>query len=229
MRADFRGTIDSVDDLAGRRVARVKDYAYGEEIAAVLPRVESVVTASSAEALDRVRAGEADVALVDDLVAREQLGSDGGEGLKALATVLAFRSLHFAMSRAHPDAEQVMADFHRTYQLMLMDGTVNDILGVDWLAIELDQSGTVGVVMRSGASLDSLAHPEGEGSTYALEQGQYDWLDHENTAARQVRYLVDGKTHASLEDAMYSTYDERQVCEHEVFSETFDCGGQFDR
>ena len=227
VRPDFDGFIKSAADLRDLRVALVTDYAYGDEIAAAAESFEAVTSRSSAEALAHVRQGRADLALVDELVARDHLDAAETTDLTALGTVLAFRSLHFAVSRQHPDAEEILADFHRAYEVMLSDGTVNEILEVDWIATDFGQPGTVSVVMRSGVSLDDLANPTEEGSMYALDQSEYEWMGQRKTDDSRVKYQVEGKSYSSLQSALNNVFGEKTVCEHQEYSSTFDCTNLF--
>ena len=221
--ADFDEFIRSADDLEGLRVALVTDYAYGDEIAARAQRFETVAAKNSADALDRVRLGQADAALVDELVARDLLSAPGFERLTSLRTVLAYRSLHFAVSRTHPDAREILADFHRAYEVMLSDGAVNEILEVDWLASDFGQPGNVSVVMRSGVSLDDLDNPTEPGSMYALGQSDYEWTGQSDFDPSRAKYQVEGESYSSLQSALNEVFGKQAVCEHQEYSSTFDC------
>jgi polar amino acid transport system substrate-binding protein len=227
VRNDFDSFIKSTSDLSGLRVALVSDYAYGEDINADSHGFEAIPVKSSSEALQKVRDRLADVALIDELVARNRLESEGESGLTTLNAVLAFRSLHFAVSRQHPQAEAIIADFHRTYSLMLTDGTVNEILKVDWLATDFGQSGDVNVVMRKGISLDDLANPTDAGSVYALEDSEYQIMRQRNLDSSRVKYQVDGNTYSSLQTALNEVFGENTVCEHKEYSSEFDCSNLF--
>lgn len=224
---DFDAYIKSAADLEGLRVALVTDYAYGDEISTGSKGFEAIQSRNSGEALQMVRQGKADVALVDELVARNNLESADFSDLTALRTVLAFRSLHFAVSRKHPDAEKIMEDFHRAYRSMLSDGTVNEVLDVNWLATDFGQVGNYSVVMRSGVDLDELSNPGKEGSMYALDESDYQWMRQRNVDTSGVKYQVDGKSYSSLQSALNNVFGEDMVCEHKEFSSTFDCSRLF--
>lgn len=218
--------IKAVSDLAGLRVAMVTDYAYGDEIEAKATRFEVIKSKNAKQAIEAVRNGGANVALVDELVARDLLG-DEISGVVATSTVLAFRSLHFAVSKQHPDAEQILADFHQAYELMLADGSVNEILNVDWLATDFGHAGSVKVVMRSGISLDDLSHPSNEGSVYALEKSEYQIMRDPNVDPSRVKYQVDGNSYSSLQIAINDVFGKNTACQHKEFSSEFDCTNLF--
>ena len=223
VRTDSNRVIESVGELTGLRVALVNDYAYGAEVTAAAASFETVKSRKSAAALEHVRLRRADVALIDELEARDRLGSSRSPDMKALVTVLAFRTLHFAVSKANPKAEQILADFHRAYASMLSDGTVNEILDVDWLATDFGDTGNVNVVMRNNADLDDLANPSEEGSMYAIDQAQYEWMGHRKVDDSRVKYQVGGETYSSLQSALNEAFGREMVCEHREYSSTFDC------
>jgi polar amino acid transport system substrate-binding protein len=225
VRGDFDALIRSGEDLYGLRVALVTNYAYGDEIKALEPRIDVIGATSAADALEQVRQGRADAALVDELVARSLLDAPGSGNLTVLRAVLAYRSLHFAVSRAHPRAEEILADFHRAYQIMLADGSVNEILEVDWLATDFGQPGNVSVVMRSGVGLDDLDNPAEEGSMYALDQSEYEWMGQRNLGESRVKYQVEGESYSTLQSALNDVFGKQTVCEHKEYSSTFDCSG----
>jgi len=220
-------TIESVGDLAGLRVALVRNYSYGDEIMAMTSKFEVIQAKNASDAIKYVRNGKADTALVDELVARdEEYKSRMGE-LLVLDAVLAFRGLHLAVSRHHPLAQVIIDDFQRAYKLMLEDGTVNEILNVDWLATDFGQSGKVDVVMRSGVSLDDLSNPTTDGSVYALEDSEYQFMRRRDFDPSRANYQVEGKSYSSLQSAMDEVFGKDAVCKHNNFTSTLDCTDLF--
>jgi polar amino acid transport system substrate-binding protein len=219
--------ISSTTDLAGLRVALVSNYAYGDEIMAAAPSFEVIPAKNSHEAIGFVRSGKADMALVDELVARDEQDNSLMEGLVATNAVLAFRDLHFAVSRQHPQAEVIIEDFQRAYKLMLADGTVNEILNVDWLATDFGQSGNLNVVLRSGVNLDNLAPPTNDGEVFALEASEYDLMRQRNLDPSRVNYQVEGKSYSSLQSAMDEVFGKDAVCKHKNFTSQLDCSDMF--
>lgn len=225
--ADNPVSIESLADLSGLRVAMVKDYAYGDEIEAAVSDFELLSVKNSQRAMKAVLQGSADVALVDELVARDELYKSEMSSLTALDTVLAVRNLHLAVSRRHPLAQGIVDDFERAYKIMLQDGTVNEILNVDWLATDFGQSGTMDVVLRSGSSLDTLSNPSSGGSVYALETSEYQTMRNEGLQNTGVNYKVEGKSYSSLQSALEEVFGKDTVCKHKNFTSEFDCTDLF--
>jgi len=224
---DSKIYVQKVSDLAGWRVAMVPGYAYGEEIENAKSSFTLVPVKVSAEAIKAVLEGRADIALVDDLVARAQLDSGAEPEFTVINTVLAFRELHFAVSKAHPQAQQIISGFHDQYEAMLKNGVVNEILGVDWLVTDLGNDGKLDLVLRSGVSFDSLDAPLQGGSTYALGQSQYKAISQPKLTDKQVNYLADGKSHSSLQSALVDVFGKDVVCTHKEYTSTLDCSNIF--
>ena len=109
----------------------------------------------------------------------------------------------------------------------MSDGTVNDILDVDWLATDFGQDGTMNVVMRSGVSLDDLDNPTAEGGMYALDQSEYQWMQGRNTSNTKVNYQFDGKSYSNLNTALNEAFGEDAACKHNDYTSTFDCTNLF--
>ncbi len=220
-------TIARASDLAGLRVALVTDYAYGDTIEGLKADFTVVKARNSLDALKAVSSGKADTALVDELVARDKLDTPVMENLTMINMVLAFRDLHFAVSRQNPQAEEIIGDFQRGYKQMLADGTVNEILNVDWLATDFGQSGKLNVVMRSGVSLDELAAPSNDGEVFALEASEYDLLQQRDMDPNRVNYQVDGKSYSNLQSALDDVFGKDTPCKHKNYTSQFDCTDLF--
>jgi len=219
--------IKSSKDLAGLRVALVKGYAYGDEIMEMVSSVDVIDAKNPIDALRLLSNGDADTALLNELVAREEFEARGIEDLSITDSVLAFRDLHFAVSRQHPMAQEIIDDFHRSYELMLADGTVNEILNVDWLATDFGQPGNLNVVMRSGVSLDDLPNPSNDNDVYALQKSEYQLLHQTELDPSRIKYQADGKSYSSLQTALDSVFGKNAACKHKNYTSTFDCTDVF--
>lgn len=223
LRAESAAEVTGAEDLAGLRVALVSGYAYGEKVDGMRQDFTAVEVPDSTAAMEAVRTGEADVALVDELVARQQITSAGDDPLYITSSVIASRSLHFAMSREDPRAAQVIELFNTTYRLMLQEGRVNEILNVDWLATDLGQDGLMDVVLRKGASLADLEDPSELDSTYALSVADFQTLRQRDFDARNVRYQVEGRSHSDVADALGAVFGKEEVCKQERWTSIVRC------
>ena len=215
--------IETADDLAGLRVTLVKGYAYGDDIMSKIAKANLIEARTITDVLKHLANGDADTALVDELAAMEALKQPGMENLDIADTVLAFRDLHFAVSRQNPQAQEIIDDFQRAYELMLADGTVNEILDLDWLATDLGQSGDLNVVMRPGTSLDDLSNPSNMNDVYVLQNSEYQRMQEGGLDTSKVKFNIDGTSYDSLQAAMDSVFGKDAVCKHKNFTSTFDC------
>jgi len=213
----------SIAGLAGLKVAMVSGYAYGAEIEQKTIASTIVSAPDSLAAMQAVQNGLADAALVDELVAMELTQTGKVSGVVLTETVLATRELHFAMSMKNPRASDIIRDFEREYKAMLADGTVSEILNVDWLATEFGHPGRTDIVLRDGVSMDDLNHPSKTGSVYSLGSSTYQYNNPNGAEDSRVNYQVGGKPHSSLQSAINSVFGKEIGCEHKEFSSEFDC------
>jgi len=133
----------SMQDLAGKRVAAVGRYAYGDQIEQA-KGVLFVNARNDQDSLDKLLAGEVDYMLVDELVAHFLLTYQTDEATANLeigTTPLARRMLHFAVRRDVPEAQQIVDAFDAEIREMLADGTYGDILQVGWIRVDVDGDG----------------------------------------------------------------------------------------
>lgn len=130
-------------DLAGRRVAAVGQYAYGD----VVEKASGVLFVNARndqDSLDKLLAGDVEYMLVDELVVRHLVTFQGEEVNANLAiglTPLARRTLHFVIRREIPNAEQIISAFNTEIRQMQGDGTYSTILQVGWIRADVDGDG----------------------------------------------------------------------------------------
>lgn len=137
--------VDEVDigDLGGVRVAVVANYAYGD----ALSRASGVLfvgTESDQESLSTLMDGEVEYILIDDLVARYLIQNQPDEvaaNLEIARRPLSRKTLHFALRRDLPRAEEIILAFNAAIQEMLQDGTYAEALGMGWVRIDVDGDG----------------------------------------------------------------------------------------
>jgi len=214
--------IQGINDLAGYRVAMNSDYyAYGSDIEAYRNSFEVVAVEGSAAIIAALREGRADIALIDELAARDLLGD--ATDIEVKDTVLTYRELHFAVSRQHPQADEIIAGFHRSFEMMLKDGTVNRILNVQWLVTDLGKDGKLDLILGRNTSLEGLSDPLTGESTYALGQSEHSRMRREGLDTSQLKFQVSGESHSDLNAALNSAFGDDTSCRHVDWSSTFKC------
>ena len=132
-----------IAELAGKKVAAVGRYAYGDEIDSAVG-VYFVNSRSDQDSLDKLLAGEVDYMLVDELVARYLMTYQPDEAAARLEigrAPLARRSLHFVVRRDLPGAEGIITAFNDAIGEMLSDGTYAQVLRVGWIRVDVDGDG----------------------------------------------------------------------------------------
>jgi ABC-type amino acid transport substrate-binding protein len=182
--------------LAGKRVAVVEQYAYGDAVeGAEGPRF--VQGQSDQENLTKLLAGDVDYMLVDDLLIRylvKQQYEEARRRLEIGTTPLVLRTLHFAVRRDLPGAQGIIDGFNAQVDKMLADGTYNVILQLDWIRADVDHDGQAELVAHAthagtaapttGYTLLSAALPPGSAGQLQVRP----------------RYWVDGRVYESWDD-----------------------------
>jgi len=219
VRSDAGLQIQRLDDLAGRKVAMETGWAYGEEVDAARASFTVVETRGEGNAMRAVRDGRADVALVDELIAREFADGPEGEGLAVGQIALSYRELHFAVSRRHPRNTDIVAAFDQAYQSMVQDGTINRILDIDWVVTDLEFDGVLDFVHGSQTSRT----PGESGSVYPLGQDAYREMRRPDFDDSTVRYTVDSVVHDTAEAAMNAVFKKEKKCEYDPVSARIVC------
>jgi polar amino acid transport system substrate-binding protein len=130
-------------DLAGKRVAAVGSYAYGDAVKTATG-VLFINSRNDQDCLDKLLAGEVDYMLIDELVARHLLTFQPEEteaNLEIGLNPLSRRLLHFAIRRDVPGADRIISAFDAEIREMLGDGSYAKILNVGWIRVDTDGDG----------------------------------------------------------------------------------------
>ena len=137
--------------LAGKRIALVDGYAYGDALQ--VPKGPTYVSASSVEeSLEKVLAGAADYVLMDELVVQYLLMNYPNEVKTRLAIgtePLLVRTLHFALRRNVIGAESIIARFDAEIPKMMADHSYQLLLKLGWMEADVDGDGRTELVPAS--------------------------------------------------------------------------------
>ena len=132
----------SLPDLAGKRVAIVEGYSYGDAVHLAGPAF--VLSHSEEDSLGRLLSGEADYTLMDDLVVQYVLSNHPKESearLQIGSAPLVRRELHLAIRRTRSDAESIITRFNNQLRGMVADRTYHRLLHVDWIRADITGDG----------------------------------------------------------------------------------------
>ncbi len=133
----------SLADLAGRRLALVAGYEYGEEV----EMTEGLIIVGSTgeeDSVARLLEGEVDCTMMDDLVVQYIIDNYGEEARTRLAfgsTPLLTRSLHLAVRRSVPEAESIISRFNAELRGLIADRTYHRLFHLDWIEADVDGDG----------------------------------------------------------------------------------------
>jgi len=187
-----------VADLAGKRLALTKGYAYGDSVTRA-PNVQLVVRDSDAACLRAVLAKEADYALLDELLVRQlfDFNVKKAEALVAAGSVPIVKyPLYFAIRKDYPGASDIIAAFDRNVLAMIADGTYNTVLRVSWIRADVNGDGIPEYVGSNKATHKASADPATNPLAYPVflpEPGP-------PTTNRQAAYVLDGKSYNNWGD-----------------------------
>jgi polar amino acid transport system substrate-binding protein len=144
-------TATTLAALEDKRVLVVGGYSYGDDV-----RNGSgptfVQSRSEEDSLAKLLAGEADYALMDELVVQyivRNYAQQSRERLLIGATPLVRRSLHLAVRRERLDAISVINRFNAELRRMIADRTYHRLLHVDWLRADVDGDGRPELISRT--------------------------------------------------------------------------------
>jgi len=128
--------------LAGKRIAIVEGYSYGEALdrsGMILQR-----TRSEEDSLARLLRSDVDYTLMDDLVVQYIVSAypkESGTRLEIGSAPLLTRPLHLAVRRSRLDAGAIVARFNTQIRAMIADRTYHRLLHVDWIRADVDGDG----------------------------------------------------------------------------------------
>ena len=132
----------SLSDLAGKRLAIVEGYSYGDAVHLAGPVF--VRSRSEEDSLTKLLSGEVDYTLMDDLVVQNILSDYPKESearLQIGSVPLVTRALHLAIRRTRSDAESIITRFDSQLRGMVADRTYHRLLRVDWIRADVTGDG----------------------------------------------------------------------------------------
>jgi polar amino acid transport system substrate-binding protein len=188
-----------VSELAGKRLALTKGYAYGDAVTRA-PNVQLIVKNSDADCLRAVLSKEADYVLLDELLVRQlfDFNTTKANTLIVAGKVPIVRyPLYFALRKDYPGAAAIMEAFDRNVQKMIADGTYNTVLRVPWIRADIDGDGVPEYVGSRKATTKGSNDPSKDPLAYPIFYSEPGLPNMGRTPA----YSIDGKSYNSWGDA----------------------------
>jgi polar amino acid transport system substrate-binding protein len=178
----------TLTDLAGKRLALVEGYAYGDKVKD--PKGPTYVPSRSEEdSLQKLLDGSADYTLMDELVVEylvQNYAKDARSKLAFGSVPLITRSLHFAVRRSLPDAQRIVDRFNAEMLAMVADHSYNRLLQLDWIQADVDGDGR-----PEWVPLDDRAGPNPPDHSYRL------FMDSVESSSSSPRFYFGGKVYPS--------------------------------
>jgi len=139
----------SMADLKGKRVATVAAYAYGNVIRSNVGP-ELVPGESDVANLRSLLAGQVDYVLADELLVHHLFQAQAARAEGALEVgrfPLVSRTLHFALRKDLPGAQEIIAQFDEQIRAMMADGAYHRALALDWIWADINGDGVAELVL----------------------------------------------------------------------------------
>ncbi len=186
-------SMESLSDLAGKRVAIVQDYAYGDELND-RDDIELIAGKNNQQNLDRLLSDSVDYMLVDALLVQYLVTYQSEETEKYLAlgsNALLERDLHFALRKDIAEAKDILAAFNQQIKEMVNDGSFNRILELNWIKADVDGDGKLEMILQGDQA--GVSQPV---STYALLHAS-DGIDSSHASNS---YYIEGTNYSDWND-----------------------------
>lgn len=129
-------------DLAGKRIAIVEGYSYGEGIEQSGPAF--VRSRTEEDSVRLLLDGKVDYTLIDQLVIQYIVSNYPEESRARLqigSAPLLTRQLYLAVRRSRPDAGSIIDRFNAQLRGMITDRTYHRLLHLDWIQADVDGDG----------------------------------------------------------------------------------------
>lgn len=174
----------SFDQLSGKKIGVIKNYAYGE---IENNNIEIIQGISNQKNLEKLLSDKIDYMLVDALLIQYMLKHQLNDVTQHLAIgqePLLVKSLHLALSKKAENAEEILLRFDEQIEKMIADGSFNELLGLNWIKADVDGDGNMEMVL--GGNMAGTSAPQ---NIYGLMMDN-SYKDQKNGP---IRYYVDGK------------------------------------
>jgi ABC-type amino acid transport substrate-binding protein len=135
--ADVSAT--SIAALAGKRIALVNGYSYGDAVGAA--NATWTRSRSDEDSVTQLLKGAVDYTLMDELVVsyiEKNYPEQSAAKLQIGSVPLVTRPLYLAVNRSRLDAQSIVDRFNAQLRGMITDRTYHRLLHVDWIAADID-------------------------------------------------------------------------------------------
>ncbi|MCL6416536.1 transporter substrate-binding domain-containing protein [Aestuariirhabdus sp. Z084] len=121
---------DQLEDLNGKMIGTIIDYAYGEPFDSASLAIRAPAN-HTIQNLRRLTLGQIDMVLADEqeaLYLIRTLLPDQANNLEILPRAISTNGLHIAVSREHPQHQEILKAFNAEIETMNADGSLKKIL-----------------------------------------------------------------------------------------------------
>lgn len=140
----------AMNGLANRSLGLVDGYAYNRDFENV-DDVTLIHSKSDEENFQKLLNDEVDCILVDALLMEYLLKGQSEEVREHLVIsrkAFIIKPLYFALRKDLPGAEKIIKQFNKEIKKMANDGTYHQLLGLDWLAMDMNNDGIAELIPK---------------------------------------------------------------------------------
>jgi polar amino acid transport system substrate-binding protein len=142
--------LNSIPELTNRKIGVVKGYAYDENLLNAT-NLELVFGDSDQHNLESLFDRKIDYMLVDELLIQYLLQyqlNDVNTYLSIAEKPLQVKTLHLAIQKTLPNAENIIINFNKEIKKMIKDGTYNEVLNLGWVKADVDGDGIAELIFN---------------------------------------------------------------------------------
>ncbi len=179
----------SFSGLKNKHIGIVEDYAYGDSLM-IQEDIQIMYGKSDQQNVERLLSKKVDYILVDALLLQylfKYQMNDVSEFLEIGKSPLLTKSLHFAIRKEIPDAENIISMFNDEIGKMISDGTYHEILELNWIRADIDGDGKFELVLKG-----EKAGVEAPDHTYDV------FYSNQNESTN--RFYINGKVYNSWDE-----------------------------
>jgi len=178
----------SISELEQKRIGLVREYAYGDSLTEIVD-LQIVYGKDDQANLVNLLSDKVDYMLVDALLIQYLLKyemNDVSAMLEFSKKPLIVKPLHLALRKDLPEAATVIEQFNAEVKKMINEGLYNELLGLDWIRVDMDGDGTLEIVLNGDAA--------------GTEPPEYAYDVHPSDAANTDQFYIAGKYYNSWEE-----------------------------
>jgi len=142
-------SLTSLSELSHSKIGLVAGYAYEDHLKDISD-LQIVYGKNDQDNLENLLSEKVDFMLVDALLMQYLLKyeiNDVSAMLEFAKEPLIVKPLHLALRKDTPNAEKIISLFNEEIKKMVLEGSYNELLGLNWVRDDIDGDGTLEIIL----------------------------------------------------------------------------------